>query len=97
MSSFIKVAVLSICPGVYMPRRTTVILDDDVYEMLVRESVRRYGTPRAISKVLNELLREGLQGTGELVQLVYAEKLTWISQESVEQLRREISRRLEER
>ena len=80
-----------------MPRRTTVILDDDVYELLVRESIRRYGTPRAISRVLNELLREGLQATSELVQLLYKEKLTWVSRESVEQLRRELSRRFEKR
>ena len=83
--------------GVCMPRRTTVILDDDVYELLVRESIRRYGTPRAISRVLNELLREGLQATSELVQLLYKEKLTWVSRESVEQLRRELSRRFEKR
>ncbi len=80
-----------------MPRRTTVILDDDVYEMLVKESIRRYGTPKAISRVLNELLREGLQATSELVQLLYKEKLTWVSQESVEELRRELGRRFEER
>ena len=80
-----------------MPRRTTVILDDDVYEMLVRESVRRYGTPKALSRVLNELLKEGLKATGELLQLVYSEKLVWVGQESIQQLRREISRRLEER
>jgi predicted CopG family antitoxin len=41
-----------------MPKRTTVILDDDIYEKLVRESIRRYGTTRALSRVLNELLRE---------------------------------------
>ena len=83
--------------GACMPRRTTVILDDDVYEMLVKESIRRYGTPKAISRVLNELLREGLQATSELVQLLYKEKLTWVSRESVEQLRRELSRRFEKR
>jgi len=41
-----------------MPKRITVILDDDAYEALVRESVRRYGTARTLSQVLNELLRE---------------------------------------
>jgi len=86
-----------ICLGVCMPRRTTVVLDDDVYEMLIRESIRRYGTSKALSKVLNELLKEGLKATGELLQLVYSEKLVWVGQESIEQLRREISRRLEER
>ncbi len=80
-----------------MPKRTTVILDDDVYEMLVRESVRRYGTTRALSRVLNELLRGRVESVGELVQLVYSEKLVRVSQAGVERLRRELSRRFEER
>ncbi len=44
-----------------MPRRTTLVLDDDVYEALVRESVRKYGTVKALSRVANEVLRRGLQ------------------------------------
>ena len=58
-----------------MSRRTSVILDDDIYEKLVEESLKRYGTPRAISKVLNELLREHLSGRAELLRLIYSEKL----------------------
>ncbi len=80
-----------------MPRRTTVVLDDDVYEMLVRESIRRYGTARALSRVLNELLRERADSVKELVQLVYSEKLVWVDQAEVEKLRRELSKRFEER
>jgi len=80
-----------------MPKRTTVILDDDVYEMLVRESIRRYGTTRALSKVLNELLRERANPTKELMQLIYSEKLVWIDQTEVEKLRKELSKRFEER
>ena len=80
-----------------MPRRTTVVLDDDVYEMLVRESIRRYGTTRALSRVLNELLRERADSVKELVQLVYSEKLVWADQAEVEKLRRELSKRFEER
>ncbi len=80
-----------------MPRRTTVILDDDVYERLVRESVRRYGTVRALSRVLNELLRESLGGGGELLQLIYSEKLAEVSQEEFEEFRRQLGRRFEER
>ncbi len=43
-----------------MSRRTTIILDKEVYEKLVAESVRRYGTARAMSKLVNELLRRAL-------------------------------------
>lgn len=80
-----------------MPRRTTVILDDDVYEALVRESVRRYGTARALSRVLNELLRERLSAEGELLRLIYSEKLVEVEQGEVEELRRELSKGFEER
>lgn len=80
-----------------MPKRTTVILDDDVYEMLVRESIKRYGTTRALSKVLNELLRERANPMKELMQLIYSEKLVWINQAEVEKLRKELSKRFEER
>ena len=80
-----------------MPKRTTVLLDDDVYEMLVRESIRRYGTARALSKVLNELLRGEVNSMRELVQLIYSEKLVWVDQAEIEKLRKELSKRLEER
>ena len=80
-----------------MPKRTTVVLDDDVYEMLVRESIRRYGTARALSKVLNELLRGEANSMRELVQLIYSEKLVWADQAEIEKLRKELSKRLEER
>ncbi len=86
-----------LCLGVCMPRRTTVILDDDVYEMLVQESVRRYGTARALSRVLNELLRERLSAVGELLQLIYSEKLVQVDQSEVEELRKELGKRFEER
>lgn len=78
-----------------MPRRTTIILDDDVYESLVRESVRKYGTARAISKVVNELIRERLEASQELLGLIYSSKLAWTDQEDFEKERRELSARME--
>ena len=80
-----------------MPKRTTVILEDDIYEKLIQESIRRYGTARALSKVLNELLREKLNTKHELLQLIYSEKLVEISSEEFEKFRRELSKRFEER
>ncbi len=80
-----------------MPKRTTVILDDDVYEKLVRESIRRYGTTRALSRVLNELLRESLSGREELIELLYSEKIASISEEDFYKFRRELSRRFADR
>ena len=84
-----------------MPKRTTLILDDDVYEGLVRESVKRYGTTRALSRVANELLRRALRGEGKgrdkLVKLLYRERYKRVSVEEFEEFRRELGRRLEER
>jgi predicted CopG family antitoxin len=78
-----------------MPKRTTLILDDDVYRKLVEESVKRYGTVRALSKVVNELLRERFSSREDLVKLIYSDKITWISTEDFERFRRELSERFE--
>jgi len=89
--------MINICLGGFMPKRTTVILDDDIYENLVRESIRRYGTTRAISKVLNEILRDSLSGRRELIRLIYSEKIAEVSIEEFNEFRRELSKRLVER
>jgi predicted CopG family antitoxin len=80
-----------------MPKRTTLILDDDVYRKLVEESVKRYGTVRALSKVVNELLRERFPSREDLIKLIYSDKITWISTEDFERFRRELSERFESR
>jgi len=80
-----------------MPKRTTIIFDDDVYERIVQESVRRYGSTRALSRVVNELLRESLSGRSELLELIYSEKLVYIEQRDFEEFRRGMSKRFEER
>jgi len=80
-----------------MPRRTTILLDEDVYELLVRESIKRYGTARALSKVLNELIREALASRHELLELIRSEKIVNISEEEFNQFRRKLSKRFTDR
>ncbi len=81
-----------------MVKRTTILLDDDIYELLVMEAVRRYGSVKALSRVINEILRKGLKGDGdELAQLIYSEKLVSIDEGEFEEFRRDMSRGLEER
>ena len=80
-----------------MVKRTTILLDDDVYEILVRESIKRYGTTRALSKVLNELVREALSSKRELLELIYSEKIASVSEEEFSGFRRELSKRLVDR
>jgi len=79
----------------YMPKRTTIILEDDIYEMLVRESIRRYGTVRAISRVINDLLKERLRK--ELSELIFSEKLVEVTEEEFEEFRKELSKEFEVR
>ena len=78
-----------------MVRRTTILIDDEVYEELVKESLKRYGTAKAISKVLNDLLRDSLKGRDKLLKLIYSEKIAETTSKEFESFRRELSRRLE--
>jgi len=43
--------------------KATLVLDDNIYKRLVHESVKRYGKAKAISRVVNELLRSKLKPT----------------------------------
>jgi CHASE3 domain sensor protein len=38
--------------------KTTIILDDDLYRRLIEECIRRYGSTRKLSKLINEKLRK---------------------------------------
>ena len=42
--------------------KTTVILDDDIYQELVKEAVEKYGSTKKLSKMINEKLRESIYG-----------------------------------
>jgi len=76
-----------------MSRRTTVLLDEDIYEKLVKESLARYGTAKSISKVLNEMLRKSLRGN--ILHLIYSEKVAGTTAKEFEEFRRELSKRTE--
>ncbi len=80
-----------------MPKRTTVVFDDEVYEMLVLESIRRYGSTKGISKVLNELLKEKLGARNELLELLYSEKEFHVDEEEFNVFRKKLSRGAETR
>jgi len=78
-----------------MSKRTTILLDDDIYEKLVMESLRRYKTTKAMSKVANELLKRALKGEAKVLDLVFSEKLAKTSAREFEASRREMSKRFE--
>jgi predicted CopG family antitoxin len=78
-----------------MSKRTTILLDDDVYEKLVNESMRKYRTTKAMSKVANELLKRALKGQTKVLELISSKKIAKTSNKEFESFRRELSRRFE--
>lgn len=78
-----------------MAKRTTIVLDEDVYHRLVEASVKKYGTTKAMSKIANELLKGALKGEAKIVDLLHSKKIAKTSAREFEEFRRELSRRLE--
>lgn len=78
-----------------MVKRTTVLLDDDIYQKLVELSLKKYGTVKALSRVLNKLLKDVLQGKEEILRLIYSDKIAKTVAKDFEEFREELSRRLE--
>ncbi len=74
-----------------MSRRATILLDDDIYEKLVSESLRRYKTTKAMSKVANELLKRALEGEAKVLDLLFSEKLAKTTAREFEAFRRELA------
>lgn len=44
-----------------MPRVLSIALDDEVYEVLIQEAIRRYGNARSVSRLVNEILRRAFR------------------------------------
>lgn len=75
-----------------MPKRTTVLMDDDVYERLVRESVRRFGSTKAMSRVLNEELRKSMRSEEGILELIRSRKIAKTTAREFEEYRRKLSK-----
>jgi len=78
-----------------MVKRTTILLDEDLYEYLIRESIRRHGSSKKLSQVVNELLRKTLFDGEKVVQLLSKEKVARTTAKEFEEFRRKLSRRME--
>ncbi|MEM1677244.1 MAG: hypothetical protein QXY55_06855 [Candidatus Korarchaeota archaeon] len=78
-----------------MPKRTTILLDEDVYKKLVEESLRRYGTTKALSEVVNQLIRKALRSESELLNLIFSDKIARTTSKEFEAFRRKLSERFE--
>jgi len=71
------------------------MLNEDVYERLVEESLKRYKTTKAMSKVVNDLLKGALKGEADILSLILSKKVAKTSAKEFEEFRRELSKRLE--
>ena len=76
---------------VHMYRRTTVLLEKDVYDALVRESIDKYNSSKAISKVLNEILKGALYNKNRIHELLHSKRVVKISNKEFEEFRHEMS------
>lgn len=81
-------------------RRTTLVLEDSTYTRLVEESLRRYGTPRAVSKVIDIMVQKSTAiGSREkeqtILRLLYSKKVAKTTSREFERDRKELSERFE--
>jgi hypothetical protein len=72
-----------------------LVLDDKVYERLVKESLKRYGTARSLSKVVNDIIEEKTEKKEGIIDLIYSEKIAETSAREFERFRRRLSKRLD--
>jgi hypothetical protein len=74
-----------------MDKRTTVILERGVYDALVKESLEEYKTSKAISKVMNEILKKALRNKRGLMSLIYSKKVANTTAKEFEKFREGLS------
>lgn len=78
-----------------MPKRTTILLEEDLYQKLIEESLKKYKSTRALSKIINELLRKALRDESQIINILLSEKLVKVTSKDFEEFRRELSKRFE--
>ena len=80
-----------------MSRRTTISLDGDVYQNLVRETMTTYKIGKPVSKLANKFLKVPLKREGKILDLILSEKLAKTNAKESETFRRGLSKRFESR
>ncbi len=74
-----------------MYKRTTVILEKEVYDALVSESLAEYNSSKAVSKVLNKIVKNALFNKGRMSELLHSKKVVKITNKEFEKFRHELS------
>lgn len=75
-----------------MDRRTTVLLEKDVYDALVKESLEEYNSSKAISKVINKIVKKSLTNKDRLRRLIHSKPVAKITNEEFEKFRHGLSK-----
>ena len=74
-----------------MVKRTTVLLENSVYDALVKESLEEYKNTRSVSKIMNEILKKSLTNRGRLMSLIYSRKVARTTAKGFEKFRSGLS------
>jgi hypothetical protein len=82
---------------VNMPkRRTTLVLEGSTFDKLMEESLRRYGTSRSVSKVVDTLVEESIGSKEQsILKLLYSKKVAKTTSRELEKERIRLSERFE--
>lgn len=75
-----------------MEKRTTVVLEKKVYDALVKESIEEYNSSKAISKVLNKIVKKALANKSRLHDLLQSKPVAKVSQKEFEKFRHQLSK-----
>lgn len=75
-----------------MERRTTVLLDKEVYDALVKESLEEYNSSKAISKVLNKIIKKALSNKDRLSEVLHSKRPVRTTAREFEKFRHELSK-----
>lgn len=68
------------------------MLEKKVYDALVKESLEEYNSSKAISKVLNSIVKKALANKGMLSKVLHSKKVARTTAKEFERFRTELSR-----
>ncbi|MDE1854718.1 MAG: hypothetical protein KGH57_00120 [Candidatus Micrarchaeota archaeon] len=77
--------------------KTTINLDTEVYRELFKEAIKKYGTTKALSKLINEKLKGVIKKGRSSGSIVERSAGTWTGKETGLQYTRRIRREMEKR
>ena len=68
-----------------------MVLEKGVYDALVKESIDEYNNTKAISKVLNKIVKKALANKGRLSEVLHSKRVVKTTAKEFEKFRHELS------